>query len=880
MKRQLQNIEYTNCYKEILYGQECIDYIKSLLIAIKQFYNVFNNLSKNQNSLIYGAEEKLNIYVSILEKKEINFNEMNSFSNIFIKNLKEFFNKLKMNTTLEGKNLLLFLDDVKKLFKNIKDKYQEINKQKRQNTIETLNNRYFKEIDSNYSDFMANIKDHKNHTPETSYKKKINKKLINKKILEKNNNTHKNFKINNELINKNILTIKNRKLSPGLNSFTFNLDNSMNNNIKDKIILSLKEDKKNSNRKINELIKNLNNSKNEIEKLNKEIIFLKQNEVSKKNLSNSINNKSQENELKMKINGLIKENNILKKNIIEIKSKFFNTFFNTNNQANNNLKNIFSNQNNLTPRNLDGNELFKKKLNFIEKNNFDKKNIVKELNSQNILLNNKYQSEILELTNRNSELQENLRNEQNALFNLKNENISKNNKLENLKKLINKTKNIKNQNNLEKKVDNLIKIIEKYKKENDEIKKINYNLKNKIDNYQTEIKNKENKLKYNNSNIIKELKNYYEKKIIELKELKKCYLEQIMVNDAKILNSKFKNEKLNETIKNKDEEINKLLIENKMENNNITNNYNNESLNIKLDNQIILNNNFKKEISNLKKENESLKNNILKKAIDLSEKKRLNKNSDFDILNKKFNTLENDNIKNKTRNKKLENYLKKNFYKNNIKNNKNINIEKIKNKNEEIEALKNLISTMKNENQKKEGEINKLKNENQILKTKLIQLSKNLLQNYNNITIEEKLKNELIKAKDEIDIIKKENRKLVEKLEKSEKKEIHNEIKNFSNKSEVFDMESFEEEYNFIKIKKGLKKKMFSQDINIDYPGIEEIKEKYRELNFIYNSLVKLVKKLLFNIQINQKNKEFVIELCKLVKFDSETTNKLLVNNN
>ena len=46
MKRQQQNIEYTNCYKEILYGQECIDYIKSLLIAIKQFYNVFNNLLK------------------------------------------------------------------------------------------------------------------------------------------------------------------------------------------------------------------------------------------------------------------------------------------------------------------------------------------------------------------------------------------------------------------------------------------------------------------------------------------------------------------------------------------------------------------------------------------------------------------------------------------------------------------------------------------------------------------------------------------------------------------------------------------------------------------------------------------------------------------
>ena len=49
-------------------------------------------------------------------------------------------------------------------------------------------------------------------------------------------------------------------------------------------------------------------------------------------------------------------------------------------------------------------------------------------------------------------------------MNLKNENINKNNELENLKQLINNTKNIKNQKSIN-------KIIENYIKENEELKK-------------------------------------------------------------------------------------------------------------------------------------------------------------------------------------------------------------------------------------------------------------------------------------------------------------------------------------------------------------------------------------------------------------------------
>lgn len=80
---------------------------------------------------------------------------------------------------------------------------------------------------------------------------------------------------------------------------------------------------------------------------------------------------------------------------------------------------------------------------------------------------------------------------------------------------------------------------------------------------------------------------------------------------------------------------------------------------------------------------------------------------------------------------------------------------------------------------------------------------------------------------------------------------------------------------------KGAKEKNRSQDINIDYPGIQNIKEKYRELNFYYNSMEGLVKKLLSTgIQVNPKNKTYVSELCKIVGFDMETTNKILNNKN
>ena len=111
MKSQRQNNNLRKNSKEIAHEQEYLSYLNSLLISIKKFYKVVKNIDNNQNSLINGAEEKLNIHESFLDKilkKEINFNEMNSI-NIFIKNLKDFFNKIKTNISLEEKNISFFL---------------------------------------------------------------------------------------------------------------------------------------------------------------------------------------------------------------------------------------------------------------------------------------------------------------------------------------------------------------------------------------------------------------------------------------------------------------------------------------------------------------------------------------------------------------------------------------------------------------------------------------------------------------------------------------------------------------------------------------------------------------------------------------------------
>ena len=128
-------------------------------------------------------------------------------------------------------------------------------------------------------------------------------------------------------------------------------------------------------------------------------------------------------------------------------------------------------------------------------------------------------------------------------------------------------------------------------------------------------------------------------------------------------------------------------------------------------------------------------------------------------------------------------------------------------------------------------------------------------------------------AKKEISILKKKNEELLNDLDN---KQLKNDY--FNHKSIEKPLSNYEEEFDLKKMAKGVKEKNRSLDINIDYPGTQQIKEKYRELDFYYNSLEDLVKKMLLSSTCTNKNKTYMTELCKIVGFDEEMTFKILNN--
>ena len=272
------------------------------------------------------------------------------------------------------------------------------------------------------------------------------------------------------------------------------------------------------------------------------------------------------------------------------------------------------------------------------------------------------------------------------------------------------------------------------------------------------------------------------------------------------------------------------------------------------------------------------------------------------IKDKEFDKLKNESKSLKFENEKLNyNYtqLKENIM--------SKDDDKVKKQEDEIEGLKQLIQKMQNERETLDKELSSLKRENEKIKNQMMRLSKTLPEEYNELQkqyneLENKyisLKNknvsgttpkkakpdekqddnkyakELTEAKKQIEQLKKKNVDLVTQLED---KEINKNY--YDTRSEDANKSNYEEEFDLRKMAKGAKDKNRSQDINIDYPGILTYKEKLRELEFYYNSLETLVKKLLFTIQCNPKNKTYVQELCRIVGFDLETTNKIVNNKN
>ena len=74
----------------------------------------------------------------------------------------------------------------------------------------------------------------------------------------------------------------------------------------------------------------------------------------------------------------------------------------------------------------------------------------------------------------------------------------------------------------------------------------------------------------------------------------------------------------------------------------------------------------------------------------------------------------------------------------------------------------------------------------------------------------------------------------------------------------------------------GARDKNRSEDINIDYPGIQNVKEKLKELEFRYTNLVEQIKILIGNISVNQKIKPQISQICQLIGYSPKTTGRIL----
>ena len=794
-----------------------------------------------------------------------------------------------------------------------------------------------------------------------TYSKKINNKFEDSKMVNGDKNEDSALKgqykginniekYNNEelkmLVKKYEIQIK--KLNIELKKYQMNDNRYTNystiqndNQKKNKLILALKDNLRNNNIKYNELYSKLNDSQNKIKKLEEENLILKSSTTSLVNKSISFKDqeKNANKTLTIKLNNLIKENSILKKNIESLKysnpvsvSDF--------NYRNSQQKNGY----------LIANQPLEKEVELLRKQLSDEMNKNKELLNKSISMKNKYNSEISQISKRNTELSKLLLNKQNALFKLEKDNLDKNKELANLKLSLNNLKQNSNidqekqkvidsykKNNSKGDINNNI-IIENNKKEIEQLKNLNNTLQDKIKYYQTQIKNIKNELyekiqenielKNNTDKQMRDMKNDYENTIKELEEKNKelesnlgdcqnfnnnlnqqidSLNQQIVAKDIKILELNYQNEQTQNkcsSLEEQNKKISEELNTKKTDNNKI--NEENQQISIlkeELEQQKILSNDLNNELSKIKNDKQ-----ILTKKISNYENEILNNNKNNDIneeikkkLNQEIENLKKENSSLKLNNEKLSNQLTDILSGNKKLNNIN---------NEEKEQLKNQIFNMKTDKEKYDNEIKVLKRENEKMKDQIYRLSKSLPEEYNELQqqyndLENKYKNlvkskhdtikieqspaagsastgrkndekmeELNKAKKEIEQIKKKNMELVRQLEEKEfKKDC------YDNKSEE-NVSNYEEEFDLRKMAKGAKDKNRSQDINIDYPGIQAIKEKYRELDFYYNSLEGLVKKLLLTIQCTPKNKTYINELCKIVGLDLETTNKILTNRN
>ena len=799
--------------------EDFVSLINSLNESIKEYTSVSKRSFIEANSTLISYEQQAQALINFMQRlvKTNSVNNLNDFFNQTSKTL-EIIPLMKANNNSNNNNLNLFLEDAKVLFKKMKQ-------------AKHIENEKIKQI--NYNNNLLTNQYDKLSTESNGYNSSTQQ-------YSGSNNSHKINSLNNPQIF-NMIHNMYAKIMKLLNNFgTYNY-------IISKVDL-------NESNKFNVL---QNNVKKELENLmlllkknfGKNFEFMIQNKscanIKERSKSNNNNNdierikKMYENNKKKLMDFTIKLNNY-KNKIIELNNENNSTNMKLMNaeqliqEKDMMIMNLQNNQNNNNILNMNSTSDISDLSNTLNQ----KDNMISNLKKQLNVYQKKEKALDIQINNINSQFTEKIgqyeytiKNQKMIIANLKNELQLKNREIGNLQQQNFNNFNMPSPNNnnyqkiiqtLQNDIKNKDIIIKQYENKIYEIEQKNnnnmggdYDMNKKIELLNLELKEKESKIKAMNEELI----NYQKKERIDQKKL----------DDMNMLILTKEN-----VIKQKEDLIN--------------NNSNNDILKIKLENEKL-----RKQIEELLSKN----NNYL-----MQNQRMINGN---------INTYEIPDARNQELTKKINELNQENqTLKETIKNFES----EIAKKKDELEGLQTFIFKLQSQLEKN-NEINQEKNiiniNNNNLPTEpnkkeLIKPNKNLNKSFemtidNNTNLMNKYLIQLNDAEKTISILQNQNKELKYKLEeKQEERDFsgyHTEDNNASN---------YEEEFDLKKMVLGAREKNRSEDINIDYPGVQGLKEKYKEnLRKIY-MLEDQVKILISNINCSNKTKPQIIQICQLME--------------
>ena len=388
------------------------------------------------------------------------------------------------------------------------------------------------------------------------------------------------------------------------------------------------------------------------------------------------------------------------------------------------------------------------------------------------------------------------------------------------------------------------------------------------------MKNDSNIISLNNKNmnlikIIKQQKatiNGLQNQIIIFKNQIDQYDQMNKKQLEEMNNSIFKNNKI---IEQKDELIKKLREKKEIQNSQININMNNQTNN----NELLL----------LKIENEKLKKDISMLQLPQNNNNLRNGNNISSLYNTNTQELQQLNIglmeennSLKLKNKQLESKIQL----------LTTNNEQLQNLNDN---LKNQIVNLEQEIEKKKNEIDGLQAFINKLQSKLdaedmnVPKSNSTIKERKNTALTEQENTKKIqkyldllnKANKDINNLQKKNKELQFKLED---KQVQEELSGF--RTEEANFSNYEEEFDLRKMVNGTKEKNRSEDINIDYPGMQGVKDRNKELKKKMNMLIEQVKILIANVNINSKIKPQINQICQLMRIPAQNIQMIISGKN